>query len=80
MANIDVAGEVEGILSPQESVEKMLAVIPTKTMQDTGTFWTWEGKVRYPVLLHSDLGLDSPRKTRSPYSELSTHMSIASLR
>ena len=45
MANIDVDFPVEGIMTPQESVEKMLAVIPTKTMQDTGTFWTWEGKV-----------------------------------
>ena len=52
MANIDVGWEVEGILTPQESVEKMLAVIPTKTMQDTGTFWTWEGKVSSISLLH----------------------------
>jgi hypothetical protein len=46
MANIDVEWEVEGILTPQESVEKMLAVITQKTIEDTGTFWTWEGKVR----------------------------------
>ncbi len=48
MANIDVEWEVEGILTPQESVEKMLRVIPTKTNKDTGTFWTWEGKVWKP--------------------------------
>jgi hypothetical protein len=45
MADIDIAWQVEGILTPQESVEKMLAVIPEKTIEDTGTFWTWEGKV-----------------------------------
>lgn len=47
MANIEVEWEVEGILTPQESVEKMLTVIPAKTgSEDNGTFWTWEGKVR----------------------------------
>jgi hypothetical protein len=46
MANIDVEWEVEGILTPQESVEKMLVVIPEKKIEDTGTFWTWEGQVR----------------------------------
>lgn len=50
MANIDVGWEVEGILTPKESVEKMLAVIPEKTIEDTGTFWTWEGKVRISPL------------------------------
>jgi len=44
MANIDVDWEVEGILTPQESVEKMLSVIIGKTSKDSGTFWTWEGK------------------------------------
>jgi len=45
MADIDVEWEVEGILTPQESVEKMLTVILGKTISDSGTFWTWEGKV-----------------------------------
>lgn len=45
MANIEVEWEVEGILTPQESVEKMLTVIQGKTVKDSGTFWTWEGKV-----------------------------------
>jgi hypothetical protein len=45
MANIDADWPIEGLLTPQESVEKMLAVIPDKTIDDTGTFWTWEGKV-----------------------------------
>lgn len=45
MANIDADLPIEGLLTPQESVEKMLAVITGKTIDDTGTFWTWEGKV-----------------------------------
>jgi hypothetical protein len=45
MTNIDADLTIEGLLTPQESVEKMLAVILGKTIDDTGTFWTWEGKV-----------------------------------
>jgi hypothetical protein len=46
----DVAGvlpgsEVEGIISTEQSVSAMLQVISTKTLKDSGTFWTWEGKV-----------------------------------
>ena len=37
--------EVEGIMTAEESVSAMLKVISTKTIEDTGTFWTWEGKV-----------------------------------
>jgi hypothetical protein len=45
MTNIDADLPIEGLITPQESVEKMLAVIPKKTIDDTGTFWTWEGNV-----------------------------------
>lgn len=45
MANISVEWEVEGILTPEESVTAMLKIIPEKTIEQTGTFWTWEGKV-----------------------------------
>jgi len=45
MTSIDADLPIEGLLTPQESVEKMLAVIPMRTIDDTGTFWTWEGKV-----------------------------------
>ena len=45
MTNVDADLPIEGLLTPQESVEKMLAVILGKTIDDTGTFWTWEGKV-----------------------------------
>lgn len=48
MASMEVELDIEGILTPQESVEAMLRVIPTKTMEESGTFWTWEGQVRQP--------------------------------
>ncbi len=46
MANIDVDWEVEGIISPEESVTKMLKVISEKGKDDSGTFWCWDGRVR----------------------------------
>lgn len=57
MADIELGWDVEGILTPQESVEAMLRVIPTKTIQHSGTFWTWEGLVSAAaaVLVHSHL-------------------------
>jgi hypothetical protein len=45
MADISTEWEIEGIITPQESVEAMLRVIPTKTIEQSGTFWTWEGNV-----------------------------------
>lgn len=44
-ADITTEWDIEGILTPQESVEAMLRVIPTKTIEQSGTFWTWEGNV-----------------------------------
>ncbi len=57
MANVSVGWEVEGIISAQESVAGMLQVIETKTLQDTGTFWTWLGRV-------------GPNRNPSPVEEL----------
>lgn len=45
MANVSVGWEIEGIISAEESVSGMLQVIEQKTLQDTGTFWTWQGIV-----------------------------------
>lgn len=45
MANIDVAWEVEGIISAEESVSAMIQVIQSKGIKHSGTFWTWENKV-----------------------------------
>ena len=46
MADVELDWEVEGIISPEESVSAMLKVIVSKTVEHSGTFWTWEGKVR----------------------------------
>jgi hypothetical protein len=48
MADINLGWDVEGILTPKESVEAMLRVIATKTPEQTGTFWTWDGRVSHP--------------------------------
>jgi len=45
MQNISTGWEVEGIISPQESVTAMIKVIESKGIQHSGTFWTWENKV-----------------------------------
>jgi hypothetical protein len=61
MANTAPGREVEGIISPEESVKKMLRVIEEKGyggVDDSGSrsgrgrkgeasFWTWEGR-HYP--------------------------------
>jgi hypothetical protein len=46
MANIDLGWEVDGIMTPQESVSAMIKVIESKGIQHSGTFWTWENTVR----------------------------------
>lgn len=45
MANIQLNWEVKGSISPQESVYGMLKVIAEKSIDDTGTFWCWDGRV-----------------------------------
>ncbi|KAF2873100.1 hypothetical protein BDV95DRAFT_627872 [Massariosphaeria phaeospora] len=44
MANINLTWQVEGIITPEQSVVNMLEVIQSKGIQHSGTFWTWEGK------------------------------------
>ena len=41
-----VEWDVEGIISVEESVSAMLQVIPSKTIEQSGTFWTWQDDVR----------------------------------
>jgi hypothetical protein len=43
-ADVEVEWEIEGIISVEESVSKMLPVIESKQLKDSGTFWTWEGR------------------------------------
>lgn len=45
MANVQLPWEVQGIITPEESVVKMIEVIKSKGIQHSGTFWTWENKV-----------------------------------
>jgi NAD(P)-dependent dehydrogenase (short-subunit alcohol dehydrogenase family) len=45
MANVQLPWEVHGIISPEESVTKMIEVIKSKGIQHSGTFWTYENKV-----------------------------------
>ena len=52
MANVEVDWEVEGIITPEVSVSAMLKVIVSKTPEHSGTFWTWEGKVRLHKASH----------------------------
>lgn len=45
MAGASLGSEVDGIITTEQSVFAMLQVIGSKTLKDSGTFWTWEGKV-----------------------------------
>lgn len=47
MANVQLPWEVQGIITPEESVGKMIEVIKSKGIQHSGTFWTWENKVSH---------------------------------
>lgn len=55
LADVPLGWEVEGVMSPEESVLGMLSVISTKTIHDSGTFWTWEGKVSIPTHIDEKL-------------------------
>jgi NAD(P)-dependent dehydrogenase (short-subunit alcohol dehydrogenase family) len=48
MANVQLPWEVQGIITPEESVTKMIEVIKSKGIQHSGTFWTYENKVSHP--------------------------------
>ncbi|KAH8708629.1 hypothetical protein GQ44DRAFT_662247 [Phaeosphaeriaceae sp. PMI808] len=45
MADIKVSWDVQGIITAEESVTKMIEVIKSKGIQHSGTFWTFENKV-----------------------------------
>ena len=46
LADISVGWEVEGVMTPKESVKSMLEVIDQLSIKDTGKFLTWRGEVR----------------------------------
>lgn len=43
--DVDLEWEVEGQLTPTESVAACIPVIESKDSNDSGSFWTWENKV-----------------------------------
>ncbi|KAK6837846.1 hypothetical protein PG987_006127 [Apiospora arundinis] len=45
MANVNLSWDVKGSISPQESVSGMLKVIADKSVDDSGTFWCWDGRM-----------------------------------
>jgi len=47
MSNIEIPWEIEGVMTPEQSVSSMIPVIESRGMQHSGTFWTWEGKVNW---------------------------------
>lgn len=51
MANVDLGWEVEGQMTPTESVSACLKVIETKSLNDSDTFWTWENEVCQAAVL-----------------------------
>lgn len=57
MANIDLGWEVTGQMTPTQSVEACIPVIESKSINDSGTFWTWENKVGSELKASRDNGL-----------------------
>lgn len=47
MANVELGWEVEGQMTPEESVKGCIGTIESKGVDDSGTFWTWENE-QYP--------------------------------
>lgn len=56
MADIELGWEVKGSIRPSESVSGMLKVIAEKVVDDTGTFWCWDGRVSSLIFCHDFLG------------------------
>lgn len=74
MANVQLPWEVHGIISPEESVTKMIEVIKSKGIQHSGTFWTYENKVSYGSVIRI-----IPTNTSSHTSGDYAHKSFRSL-
>jgi NAD(P)-dependent dehydrogenase (short-subunit alcohol dehydrogenase family) len=75
MANVQLPWEVQGIISPEESVRAMIGVIQSKGIQHSGTFWTWENKVtRY--VFHLSLSLLTRIAVRLVTFFISTFMGL----
>ncbi|KAH7031365.1 uncharacterized protein B0I36DRAFT_323774 [Microdochium trichocladiopsis] len=44
MANVQLGWQVQGQITPAESVSGMMKVIAAKGVEDSGTFWCWDGR------------------------------------
>lgn len=54
MANIDITWEIDGgQITAEESVRALVNVIQSKTIEHTGTFWTWQNEVSLRNVFHS---------------------------
>lgn len=52
MSKIEIAWEISGgQITAEESIHGMLDVIQSKTIEHTGTFWTWQNEVSQDILL-----------------------------
>lgn len=48
MSNIEIAWEIDGgQITAEESVLAMIDVIQSKSIEHTGTFWTWKNEVSW---------------------------------
>ncbi|PGH09489.1 hypothetical protein GX51_00594 [Blastomyces parvus] len=52
MGKIEISWDLDGgQITAEESVVAMVDVVRSKSIKDTGTFWTWENEVSYLVTL-----------------------------
>lgn len=65
MANVSLDWEVEGIISPEESVLAMINVIECRSLQTSGTFYQWNGEVS--ISLSSVLGYTDQSYKEHPW-------------
>jgi hypothetical protein len=50
MSNIEIAWEIDGgQITAEDSVLAMIDVIKSKTIEHTGTFWTWKNEVSWDI-------------------------------
>lgn len=56
MSNIEIAWEIDGgQITAEESVVAMIDVIQSKTIEHTGTFWTWKNEVSWNIRKESQV-------------------------
>ncbi|KAE9967180.1 hypothetical protein EG328_008385 [Venturia inaequalis] len=76
MANIDIPWEVDGMMTPEQSVSAMFPVIQSKKIQHSGTFWTWENKVSVPLKRLKQTQKNNKKQKQLPKETTSTQKVI----